>query len=81
MFTNYLALRKAALTKMQRACAIQMIIELQMFREYSVNTMFMAVAIFDRYMYQVSISQAKSIDSKYINTFLCTCLLIAAKFE
>ena len=65
---------------MQRACAIQMLIELQIFREYKVETMFMAVAIFDRYMFQVSMGHALNIDTKHMNAFLCTCLLIAAKF-
>ena len=57
-----------------------MLIELQIIRENKVETMFMAVAIFDRYMFQVSMGYAQPIDSKHMNAFLCTCLLIAAKF-
>lgn len=57
-----------------------MLIELQIFREYKVETMFMAVAIFDRYMFQVSMGHALNVDTKHMNAFLCTCLLIAAKF-
>lgn len=56
-------------------------IELQLFRDYKTETMFMAVAIFDRYIFQATMGNAKAIEEKEMNEFVCTCLLLAAKFE
>ena len=42
--------------------------------------MFMASSIFDRYLFLASMGHFK-FDIKQMNAFVCTCLLIAAKFE
>ena len=56
-------------------------VELQQFRDYKIETMFMAAAIFDRYLFQATMGNAKAIEAKQMNDFICICLLLAAKFE
>lgn len=44
------------------------------------DTMFMAVCIFDRYLFLATRGHLH-FDIKQMNALVCTCLLIAAKFE
>lgn len=81
-FGNYLKLRKVCISSSLRAKAIQQIIEMQTFREYKMDTMFMAVSIFDKYMFLASKANVRlDTSTTSMHTLVCTCLLIAAKFE
>lgn len=53
-------------------------IELNLKRKYEIDTLFMGVNIFDRYVSEISPSNFKSTD---IDLLACSCLLIAAKLE
>lgn len=86
-FKNYLASSnssgghfKKVLTTNERKYAIQLIIELQTIRNYYVETLIMAIHIFDRFLFLASMGHC-NFDPKRIDTLVCTCLIIAAKFE
>ena len=55
-----------------------MMIELNLMRQYEIDTLFQAVNIMDRYLILSGPSNFKSED---INLLACTCILIAAKLE
>lgn len=55
-------------------------IELQTIRQYYVETLIMAVNIFDRFMLLVTMGHC-DFDERRLYTLVCTCLIIAAKFE
>lgn len=65
---------------MSRRYAIQLMIELQTIRQYYVETLIMAVNIFDRFMLLVTMGHC-DFDESRLYTLVCTCLIIAAKFE
>ena len=71
---------RKVLTSNERKYAIQLIIELQTIRSYYVETLVMAIHIFDRFMFLVSMGHCQ-FDTKRLDTLVCTCLIIAAKFE
>lgn len=55
-------------------------IDLQRARNYYVETLTMGVQIFDRFMFLVTMGHCH-FDEKRLNSLVCTCLIIAAKFE
>ena len=65
---------------MNRRYAIQLMIELQTIRQYYIETLIMAVIIFDRFMMLVTMGHC-DFDESRLYTLVCTCLIIAAKFE
>lgn len=87
-FKNYLSpqnqigefAKNIPLTSQKRRYAIQLMIDLQRARNYYVETLTMAVQIFDRFMFLVTMGHC-TFDEKRLNSLVCTCLIIAAKFE
>jgi len=63
-----------------RSQAIQDLIELQDFRDYYLETQLLAVKIFDRYLYLIY-EEKIPVKIPNLHILVCTCLLIAAKFE
>lgn len=59
---------------------IQLLIELQILRQYTTETLILAINILDRYMLLVSLGHC-NIDESNLNVLACACLIIAAKFE
>ena len=66
------------LTRSQRAIAVYMMIELNLKRQYEIDTLFMAVSIMDRYLMLIGHWNFKVED---LNILACTCILVAAKLE
>ena len=66
------------ITESQRSKAVYLMIELNLKRKYEIDTLFMGVNIFDRYVSEISPSNFNSTD---IDLLACSCLLIAAKLE
>jgi len=54
---------------------------LQDFREYYLETQLLAVKIFDRFLYLIYQEKIPFNISADLDLLVCTCLLIAAKFE
>ena len=69
---------QVVLTRSQRAIAVYMMIELNLKRQYEIDTLFMAVNIMDRYLMLTGHWNFKPAD---INVLACTCILVAAKLE